>query len=63
MPYLLSTQHPYLYRMAENLNITTSTDKSEQYQSLIPQIAALLSGEPDLVAQPCQYLRSPQGAV
>ncbi|HAL81205.1 MAG TPA: diguanylate cyclase [Mucilaginibacter sp.] len=36
--------------MAENLNITTSTDKSEQYQSLIPQIAALLSGEPDLVA-------------
>jgi len=50
LPYLLSTQHPYLYRMAENLNITTSTDKSEQYQSLIPQIAALLSGEPDLVA-------------
>jgi len=36
--------------MAEDLKLTTSTDKTEQYQSLIPQIAALLSGEPDLVA-------------
>ena len=36
--------------MAEDLNITTSTDKAEQYQSLIPQIEALLYGEPDLVA-------------
>lgn len=36
--------------MAEDLNITTSTDKAEQYQSLVPQIAALLTGEPDLVA-------------
>jgi L-methionine (R)-S-oxide reductase len=36
--------------MAEDLNITTSTDKAEQYQSLIPQIEALLFGEPDLVA-------------
>jgi len=36
--------------MAEDLNITTSTDKAEQYQSLIPQIEALLVGEPDLVA-------------
>lgn len=36
--------------MAEDLNITTSTDKAEQYQSLIPQIEALLMGEPDLVA-------------
>jgi L-methionine (R)-S-oxide reductase len=36
--------------MAEDLSITTSTDKSVQYQSLIPQIAALLEGEPDLVA-------------
>src|ERR1700749_4139961 len=36
--------------MAEDLNITTSTDKREQYQSLIPQIEALLYGEPDLVA-------------
>jgi len=36
--------------MAEDLNITTSTDKTEQYQSLIPQIEALLMGEPDLVA-------------
>ena len=36
--------------MAEDLNITTSTDKVEQYTALIPQIEALLYGEPDLVA-------------
>jgi GAF domain-containing protein len=36
--------------MAEDLNITTSADKTEQYTTLIPQIEALLYGEPDLVA-------------
>jgi GAF domain-containing protein len=36
--------------MAEDLNITTSTDKTEQYTALIPQIEALLYGEPDLIA-------------
>jgi len=36
--------------MAEDLTITTSTDKEEQYRSLIPQITALIEGEPDLVA-------------
>jgi GAF domain-containing protein len=36
--------------MAEDLNITASTDKAEQYTTLIPQIEALLFGEPDLVA-------------
>ncbi|RWY54302.1 GAF domain-containing protein [Mucilaginibacter gilvus] len=36
--------------MAEDLTITTSADKAEQYISLIPQIEALLFGEPDLVA-------------
>jgi len=36
--------------MAEDLTITTSTDKAEQYQSLIPQMTALLNGEPDLIA-------------
>ncbi len=36
--------------MAEDLKITTSADKTEQYTSLIPQIEALLFGEPDLVA-------------
>ena len=36
--------------MAEDLTITASTDKAEQYQSLIPQINALIDGEPDLVA-------------
>jgi len=36
--------------MAEDLTINTSTDKAEQYASLVPQIEALLYGEPDLVA-------------
>jgi len=36
--------------MAEDLNIITSTSKAEQYQSLIPQIEALLMGETDLIA-------------
>jgi len=36
--------------MAEDLKITTATDKASQYQSLIPQIEALLFAEPDLVA-------------
>ena len=36
--------------MAEDLNIITSTDKAEQYRSLIPQIEALVTGEPDLIA-------------
>jgi len=35
--------------MAEDLNIATGT-KAEQYESLIPQIKALMEGEPDLVA-------------
>ncbi|MBD1365943.1 GAF domain-containing protein [Mucilaginibacter sp. ZT4R22] len=36
--------------MAEDLKITTSADKAEQYTSLIPQIEALIFGEPELVA-------------
>lgn len=35
--------------MAEDLTINTGS-KAEQYQSLIPQIQALIEGEPDLVA-------------
>jgi L-methionine (R)-S-oxide reductase len=35
--------------MSENLAITTG-DKASQYQSLIPQIKALVEGEPDLIA-------------
>ncbi len=35
--------------MAEDLKIVFGT-KEEQYQSLIPQIKALISGEPDLIA-------------
>src|ERR1700743_559005 len=40
----------YICFMAEDLTITQSTDKQEQYQSLIPQIEALLYDENDLVA-------------
>ncbi|HEY4197132.1 MAG TPA: GAF domain-containing protein [Mucilaginibacter sp.] len=36
--------------MAEDLVITRATDKAAQYQSLIPQIEALLTGENDLIA-------------
>jgi L-methionine (R)-S-oxide reductase len=36
--------------MAEDLNILHTTDKAAQYQSLLPQIEALITGEPDLTA-------------
>lgn len=36
--------------MAEDLTIIQTTDKAAQYQSLIPQIEALITGENDLVA-------------
>lgn len=36
--------------MAEDLTIIQTTDKTAQYQSLIPQIEALISGEEDLIA-------------
>lgn len=36
--------------MAETLNITAATSKQEQYESLIPQIEALIAGEDDLIA-------------
>jgi L-methionine (R)-S-oxide reductase len=39
----------YLCPMAEDLNIITG-NKTEQYQSLIPQIRALIEDEPDLIA-------------
>jgi len=50
LAYLLSILHRYICNMAEDLTITTSTDKTEQYQSLLPQIGALINGEPDLIA-------------
>src|ERR1700694_4512846 len=37
------------YSMAEDLSIVRGT-KQEQYEALIPQVKALLDGEPDLVA-------------
>lgn len=36
--------------MAEDLIIIQSESKEQQYQSLVPQIAALISGEDDLTA-------------
>ena len=36
--------------MAEDLLIIKTESKEEQYQSLVPQIAALLEGETDLIA-------------
>jgi len=36
--------------MAENLIIAETTDKADRYKTLVPQIDALISGEPDLVA-------------
>ncbi|MFT6871740.1 MAG: L-methionine (R)-S-oxide reductase [Roseivirga sp.] len=36
--------------MAEELIIENSASKAEKYNSLIPQIEALVTGEPDLVA-------------
>lgn len=36
--------------MAENLMISTSNSKSDQYEVLLPQIEALISSESDLVA-------------
>jgi L-methionine (R)-S-oxide reductase len=50
LSYLISMALNYFCFMAEDLIITKSTDKLEQYQSLVPQIEALLHGESDLVA-------------
>ncbi len=36
--------------MAENLIIATSTIKAERYETLVPQIEALIAGESDLIA-------------
>lgn len=36
--------------MSENLYIPVSASKSEKYEAILPQIEALISGEPDLYA-------------
>ena len=36
--------------MAENIHIDTHQSKAEQYASLIPQLKALVEGEPDAIA-------------
>lgn len=45
----LLKNHYYLYFMAEDLHIISGT-KESVYQSLIPQIIALIEGEEDLIA-------------
>lgn len=35
--------------MAEELQITPSSDKNEKYETLLPQIKALVEGEPNLI--------------
>jgi GAF domain-containing protein len=39
----------YLYHMSEDLSIIKGT-KEEQYVALLPQVKALITGEPDLIA-------------
>jgi len=36
--------------MAETFIISQSADKASKYQSLVPQIESLISGEPDMIA-------------
>lgn len=48
-PHLLQLQSFYLCQMAEDL-IISSGSKEQQYQSLIPQLSALIEGESDLIA-------------
>ena len=36
--------------MAEDLKIINTTDKKQQYESLVPQLKGLLTGEDDLIA-------------
>ena len=36
--------------MAESLSLPQTTDRAALYESLVPQIAALIEGEPDLTA-------------
>src|ERR1700744_6533626 len=40
----------YFCRMAEDLTIMQSADKVALYQSILPQIEALITGEDDLIA-------------
>jgi len=50
LSYLIVIVPPYFCAMAEDLTIIHTADKTAQYQSLIPQIEALITGEDDLVA-------------
>lgn len=36
--------------MAEQLNISTSSDKASRYEELIPQLKVLVENEPDIIA-------------
>ena len=51
----ISTKHQllttkYSYKMAEELTLDTTLAKAEQYRQLLPQLVALTTGEPDLIA-------------
>ncbi len=48
-PAFLSTL-PTVDFMAETLVISSQTDKETRYRTLVPQIEALISGEPDFIA-------------
>ena len=49
MPAILNKYRSYLCVMAEDLHIATG-NKTQQYESIIPQIKGLLEGETDVVA-------------
>ncbi len=40
----------YIIIMAEELVVSASADKKERYETLIPQVKALIDDEPDLIA-------------
>lgn len=41
--------------MAENLIVPKTTDRAEIYEALYPQVEALISGEPDLIANMANF--------
>ncbi|GGZ21178.1 diguanylate cyclase [Echinicola pacifica] len=48
--------------MAESLYLPTAASKAEKYEALLPQIEALISGEPDLTANLANISAALKGA-
>lgn len=48
--YRIGTKCANYHLMAEELHLPEGAGKSETYASLLPQIASLIDGEPDLIA-------------